>query len=550
MDLEMKVMNRFNLNELSLSFERYHQEYQTYAMIDLNSCEVEDKWRLRVSPITVDLSTSFVNAIQDFEVHGSVNPNEVLPMSSSNPPPTYFNMVSTSRPTMSLPTSLPNTSVPVIRDALPTPIASTTSTTTTPTAQTMSTSTTSTSSVPGSALTRIVNRTLRGWPEDFTIDTQYMAPSLVARLDSTTHISPFLISPKDSGTIVHSIREYIQANYVTRITNSQNKLIQKALFLRWPQLEKLPAYSPTYWHTKFVNAFKNNEASRKRELIKSGAAQPASKVPKLTPQEKQVQIRLKYLGSYCPTSRLPGDDDEALEAHFITAQQEPKKVSPNEAALNDSMDHTFYDRRQFIVVQHAPLKDVLARFPDLSRGIASLSREYDRIQGGNRPILARFQINAHSNTSILNLPKTKKEKMSNMLAKLREYVDSKREGWEDVRLALSHLITVVKLRNKIEDILVEEEGQAINSPKIVCPGLSQSDEWYEHCSVILDNCPIVSGHFNICIQAWLMSFDIFNLVVPQAVHLSHQFMSKVLLEADVPKIDNSVNNLLISIARS
>ena len=83
-----------------------------------------------------------------------------------------------------------------------------------------------------------------------------------------------------------------------------------------------------------------------------------------------------------------------------------------------------------------------------------------------------------------------------MLSKLREYMDGKREGWEDVRLALSHLITMVKLRNRIEDILVEEEGQAIDSPKIVCPGLSQSAEWYNDCSVILDYCPFVRGHFN------------------------------------------------------
>ena len=176
--------------------------------------------------------------------------------SQSDPPPTYFHMVSTSRSVMS--TSLPitstlvstssfsilsNTSIPAIQDPVSMPIASTTSTTT-PTAQTMST--TSTTSVSGSPLTTIVNCTLRGWPEDFTIDTKYMAPSLLARLDSTAHVSPFLILPKDSGTIVHSIREYIQANYVTRITNSKNKIIQKALLLRWPQLEKMPAYSPTY----------------------------------------------------------------------------------------------------------------------------------------------------------------------------------------------------------------------------------------------------------------------------------------------------------------
>ena len=79
---------------------------------------------------------------------------------------------------------------------------------------------------------------------------------------------------------------------------------------------------------------------------------------------------------------------------------------------------------------------MVAHFPDLSQGIASLSREYDPIQGGSRPILARFQVNAHSNTPILKLPKTKKEKGSSMLSKLQEYKDSKREGWEDVTQSL------------------------------------------------------------------------------------------------------------------
>ena len=47
------------------------------------------------------------------------------------------------------------------------------------------------------------------------------------------------------------LNDQFQANYITRI----KKVIQKALLLRRPQLEKLPVYSPTYWHTKFVNAF-------------------------------------------------------------------------------------------------------------------------------------------------------------------------------------------------------------------------------------------------------------------------------------------------------
>ena len=55
-------------------------------------------------------------------------------------------------------------------------------------------------------------------------------------------------------TPIH-LNDQFQANYITRITNSQNKIIQKALLLQRPQLEKLPVYSPTYWHKKFVNAF-------------------------------------------------------------------------------------------------------------------------------------------------------------------------------------------------------------------------------------------------------------------------------------------------------
>ena len=71
------------------------------------------------------------------------------------------------------------------------------------------------------------------------------------------------------------------------------------------------------------------------------------------------------LAKYLP-GRQSSEDDQSIAMHLEWLKNESKKVSYNADAIKARMDITFGDRRELIVTQGAPIKQIIETYPALT----------------------------------------------------------------------------------------------------------------------------------------------------------------------------------------